>query len=194
MAPRLLSLVSLSTLSLLVVGCNRPGAADVAEPSIPSTAPAPGTAAATTPAVTTTRPTTTTTTTTTVTTPETTTAPTTVAPTTPTPVTSPPTAAPPATVAPTSLAPAPATTVACRRVTAPDANVRRGDCGPGVEQIQELLSGRWGASIAVDGDFGRATEAAVISFQREMGLVADGIVGEQTWIALSNDDIPVGEG
>lgn len=73
-------------------------------------------------------------------------------------------------------------------MTDPADNVRRGDCGPAVEQIQASLVNRWGATIAVDGSFGRNTEAAVIAFQTDVGLEPDGIVGELTWIALTNDD------
>ena len=38
----------------------------------------------------------------------------------------------------------------------------------------------------VDGIFGRGTEKAVISFQKFNGLVADGIVGKNTWRKLLN--------
>ncbi|MEQ8963227.1 MAG: peptidoglycan-binding protein [Coleofasciculus sp. C2-GNP5-27] len=37
----------------------------------------------------------------------------------------------------------------------------------------------------IDGDFGEQTECAVRSFQKRHGLVVDGVVGEQTWNALS---------
>ena len=39
--------------------------------------------------------------------------------------------------------------------------------------------------VSIDGDFGDRTEAAVKSFQESNGLVVDGIVGEETWNALS---------
>lgn len=74
----------------------------------------------------------------------------------------------------------------------PAMSVRRGDCGPGVRQIQELLVGR-GFTIAVDGQFGPGTEAAVREFQASVGLAADGIVGPMTWVALNSDDIDPSE-
>ena len=61
--------------------------------------------------------------------------------------------------------------------------------GPGVLDsqavagIQYLLRAR-GHAVAVDGDFGPATAAAVTAFQSGAGLTADGIVGPQTWPAL----------
>lgn len=38
---------------------------------------------------------------------------------------------------------------------------------------------------AVDGVYGATTESAVKAFQRNSGLVADGIVGDRTWHGLS---------
>lgn len=35
-----------------------------------------------------------------------------------------------------------------------------------------------------DGIFGAATETAVITWQKNHGLTADGIVGEKTWLTL----------
>lgn len=56
--------------------------------------------------------------------------------------------------------------------------LKRGSKGDDVKTLQELLN------IAVDGDFGAKTEAAVIAFQKAHGLYADGIVGAKTWAAL----------
>lgn len=36
----------------------------------------------------------------------------------------------------------------------------------------------------MDDDFGAATELAVMSFQQNQELLADGIVGKETWDAL----------
>ena len=39
--------------------------------------------------------------------------------------------------------------------------------------------------LAVDGIFGRGTEAAVRKFQSVFNLTSDGIVGKRTWYRLS---------
>lgn len=59
--------------------------------------------------------------------------------------------------------------------------LRRGARDQMVRVIQEELG------VKVDGDFGPKTEAAVRQFQRDNGLVPDGIVGTLTWAALSGD-------
>lgn len=58
--------------------------------------------------------------------------------------------------------------------------VRRGDTAFPVRSLQELLRAR-GHSIAVDGNFGPRTEAAVKTLQQNQGLAVDGIVGPNTW-------------
>lgn len=55
--------------------------------------------------------------------------------------------------------------------------------GDEVARAQALLKPTAGAT-RVDGIFGRATEAAVIAFQKSKGLTADGVIGAQTWRAL----------
>lgn len=50
----------------------------------------------------------------------------------------------------------------------------------GVRTWQQKMRDR-GWSITVDGDFGPASKDVCVKFQREKGLSADGLVGEQTW-------------
>lgn len=58
--------------------------------------------------------------------------------------------------------------------------LHRGMNGPAVRRLQEVLR-RWYSKLAVDGDFGPATEAAVRDFQRlRPPLAADGVVGPAT--------------
>lgn len=61
--------------------------------------------------------------------------------------------------------------------------LRRGSKGEEVADLQRKLQQR-GFSLAIDEDFGAATEAVVMVFQRQQGLEADGIVGRDTWNAL----------
>jgi hypothetical protein len=56
--------------------------------------------------------------------------------------------------------------------------LRRGARGDLVRQIQTNLK------VAADGTFGPGTEAALRQFQRDHGLVPDGIVGPRTWASL----------
>jgi peptidoglycan hydrolase-like protein with peptidoglycan-binding domain len=63
------------------------------------------------------------------------------------------------------------------------ANISRGQHSGCVTELQSLLN-HHGAELAVDGDFGPLTEAAVRDFQAERGLLVDGIVGSQTKGAL----------
>src|SRR6185503_6253563 len=51
-------------------------------------------------------------------------------------------------------------------------------------RLQELLP-KW-----IDGDFGTTTESLVKEFQRSEGLEVDGVVGEQTWAALLDEEPP----
>lgn len=64
--------------------------------------------------------------------------------------------------------------------------LKRGSKGAYVKELQTKLVGR-GYSVGtygIDGDFGRATEAAVKEFQKDAGLTVDGICGPKTWEAL----------
>lgn len=57
--------------------------------------------------------------------------------------------------------------------------LKRGAKGDNVKWLQYELN-KSGAKLAVDGDFGPATEAAVKEYQKNKGLVVDGIVGAKT--------------
>lgn len=67
--------------------------------------------------------------------------------------------------------------------------LREGDASLGVANLQyylNYLSGFYNTvpPVTIDGVFGATTRAAVIDAQNTFGLVADGIVGEQTWDAI----------
>jgi peptidoglycan hydrolase-like protein with peptidoglycan-binding domain len=61
--------------------------------------------------------------------------------------------------------------------------LERGSEGRAVRMLQEALV-EHDFEIDVDGDFGQATEEAVMEFQEENELEVDGIVGPNTWAAL----------
>ena len=60
--------------------------------------------------------------------------------------------------------------------------LKKGSRGEEVKRLQKLLH------LYEDGIFGSITEEAVKAFQREHRLVADGIVGTQTWFMLAQLD------
>lgn len=64
------------------------------------------------------------------------------------------------------------------RTTSPLPVLKMGDRGEDVKRIQAALK------IVMDGDFGPATKAAVVAFQRKQGLYPDGVVGKNTWAKL----------
>lgn len=61
-----------------------------------------------------------------------------------------------------------------------------GDSGSGVTEVQDLLRSAGYFSGASTGYYGSVTENAVYNFQRDNGLVADGVTGSSTLSALRN--------
>jgi peptidoglycan hydrolase-like protein with peptidoglycan-binding domain len=68
--------------------------------------------------------------------------------------------------------------------------VRRGSQGELVELLQLRLQVSGHYRGAIGAHFGQFTHAAVRNFQRDMGLMQDGDVGEKTWYALSKIVLP----
>lgn len=70
----------------------------------------------------------------------------------------------------------------------------RGSTGPQVAELQRRLKlayARYAGHLAVDGDYGPLTEAAVREFQRRTpGLTVDGVVGPETAAALRLTVVP----
>jgi peptidoglycan hydrolase-like protein with peptidoglycan-binding domain len=61
-----------------------------------------------------------------------------------------------------------------------------GSSGPVVVALQNALLTYGGSGSAtdpgpIDGDFGAQTQAAVVAYQTQRGVTADGIVGDNTW-------------
>lgn len=61
--------------------------------------------------------------------------------------------------------------------------LRKGSSGDEVKDVQGALNSR-GANLKVDGLYGKLTTDEVKKFQRENGLVEDGIVGKHTRRAM----------
>lgn len=61
--------------------------------------------------------------------------------------------------------------------------LKRGSDSDAVGELQSMLKSK-GFDIAIDNEFGAATELAVKQFQVANGLEPDGIVGAETWKAL----------
>jgi len=64
---------------------------------------------------------------------------------------------------------------------------RQGASGSEIRQLQEALKAAGFNPGTIDGDFGPATEAAVLAFQQSEGLLADGIVGPATLAVLNEE-------
>jgi peptidoglycan hydrolase-like protein with peptidoglycan-binding domain len=65
-----------------------------------------------------------------------------------------------------------------------EAAIHRGNSGYRVANVQQALAQKGFNPGTIDAVFGGATEYAVIKFQRQSGLTADGIVGTETSKAL----------
>lgn len=66
--------------------------------------------------------------------------------------------------------------------------LRKGDSGLAVKVLQRLLIAQgydFTNNLKVDGVFGLKTEEAVAALQKRRSLTVDGVVGDNTWISLS---------
>ena len=71
----------------------------------------------------------------------------------------------------------------------PESPLKYGDKGPCIETMQAamnvvLLKYPTHEVLEENGVFDHATDIAVRRFQQNVGLMADGIVGEYTWISI----------
>lgn len=65
--------------------------------------------------------------------------------------------------------------------------LKQGDSGAEVRSMQALLIKKFNISCGIygaDGEWGSATQKAFLSFQSKMGLVQDGICGQNSWTKL----------
>jgi peptidoglycan hydrolase-like protein with peptidoglycan-binding domain len=60
-------------------------------------------------------------------------------------------------------------------------SLRSGSSGEAVKVAQRLLNEKRRAGLTVDGRYGAATRAAVITFQKHVGMTGHGVVGPVTW-------------
>ncbi|HHW31636.1 MAG TPA: peptidoglycan-binding protein [Clostridiaceae bacterium] len=70
--------------------------------------------------------------------------------------------------------------------------IRTGSVGVYVLVLQDALNALGFSGSGLDGYFGPGTRNAVINFQRSMGLTQDGIVGCNTWEALTEAAVSIG--
>ncbi|HVQ94601.1 MAG TPA: peptidoglycan-binding domain-containing protein [Mycobacteriales bacterium] len=68
----------------------------------------------------------------------------------------------------------------------PNCQMGRGAHSNAVGELQSALNTCHHKNIAVDNDFGPATQSALISVQRALGISADGVYGPQTARAMSH--------
>ncbi len=79
------------------------------------------------------------------------------------------------------------------REPGPEPTLKSGDQGAAVEDLQRRLNARLAPSpeLDIDGDYGDATRAAVVRFQRAQGVASTGIADAPTRLALGNAPIAV---
>ena len=87
-----------------------------------------------------------------------------------------------------ALTPVPAQADSCP-YNEPAKNQRKGSTGTGTQWVQWMLveCGYNVGKCGIDGDFGKATHAAVLQFQADHALEVDGIVGPLTRSALKTE-------
>lgn len=66
--------------------------------------------------------------------------------------------------------------------------LKPGSQGKDVEKLQKKLAKLGFPPGAIDGDFGPGTEAALLAFQKSRDLLADGVAGPRTLVALGLTD------
>lgn len=63
--------------------------------------------------------------------------------------------------------------------------IRKGSKGAAVIQVQNWLNDLVGSKVLkIDGDFGPTTHNWIVQYQKDRGLTADGVIGEQTWARM----------
>jgi hypothetical protein len=91
--------------------------------------------------------------------------------------------------------PAPSDDTGFPSVTPWRPTIRKGNVSSVVKEMQTMLD-KLGYNLGIcgiDGDYGKATEAAVKEFQRDHQLVVDGVCGPMTWDALQKAVNQIGE-
>lgn len=61
------------------------------------------------------------------------------------------------------------------------ATIRKGSKGNAVKLFQAAYNARYGGSLAIDGDAGKNTDAAIYDVQKRTGIATDRICGPNTW-------------
>ncbi len=64
--------------------------------------------------------------------------------------------------------------------------LRSGSTGPDVIRAQRALNAAGSPALTVSGEYDAATRAAVVAYQRSLGITGSGIVAERTWVAMES--------